>query len=176
MSLKDLWRLLKKPSNVNYSFTKEDNEHSQDIKRIKHETERLRVEADRTRIEADKRRAEVELKKYDDLLNDYDDEEDEGEMDEGGDIQTTLSAIPAILGMMKGNGQTIPPPIVNFSPSPIPQLSDDEIRNFIKQQDKKKIKFAKTLPKEILKQQAINNFHIDERSAERAYEIMQREF
>jgi hypothetical protein len=178
MTLRTLWNLFRAkdenakvvPPNVNHQLTDEDRRHSAEMRRLRQENEQMEK-----RFELLRKQKLIE--RQESLLYDDEEEEEDGE-DEDEDSQ--------ILGMVTqlfntATGAQKSPAVSEFAPQPSPQtfqtgLSDADIRDFIVKQDRKYIKVAKTMPKELLKRQAMQQMGITEQEAERAHQILITEF
>jgi hypothetical protein len=169
MSFKDLWRILRKKPVLSTTESQSDIERKKELNLQERqlEIEMRRMELDELK-RAQRRNTFEEFKEN--LENNYDDGEEEDS-----EIGQIIGAVPSILSMIKGGqgSSDVQQTTSSNHPAPNPHLSDEEIKEFINKQDKKKIKFAKTLPKGILKSQLTKNFGLSDADSERAYEILQ---
>lgn len=187
MSLKKAWKALigkeetisipekvAKDPRCNHEFTEEDRFHSAEMRRMRQEQQRIQMKMQHLQMKRD----------LEELKAEFEEEEEEG----GDDNSEMLTQFLSILTAAKGGVQQNPyNPQQNMNsyvemPPSMPQeqqsqmISDEEIRQFLKQQDKGKIRLAKTMPKAIVKSQAMQQTGIDENTAERAYQILMAEF
>jgi len=173
MSLKDLWFILKKKDpRANKQFTEEDQKKSQEVRQLQHDIKMRRLDAERAR-------ADYELAKYENRIKEeFGDDEDENEGQELAALQTILSPFfnkqqqPGQEGFYSPPTDTSP----SFQVENKNEITDEDIKSFIKSQPKMYVKMAKKAPKSMVIQQSMNKMGLTESQALRAYDILQEEF
>lgn len=171
---KETIEVKEKDNRNNHTFTDEDREHSWEMRRLRQETARIqqKMQLMQQRKELEELKAEL-----------YD--EDETEDDDNNDLMDMLSQIiMASRNNQGGNtfaGNEMNSNINNSPQSPSnPQqnrtFTDDDIRNFIKSQNKIYVKIAKKTDKNNLKEKIREKMPLTDADYERAYEILQKEF
>jgi len=170
MSLKDLWSIIKGTdkkvvdARANHQFSDADREHAEEMRKLRQETARIQQ-----KMQLMEQKRELQDLKAE-LYDGDDDEDDDGE----NDVATLVSQL---FGAVKSGVSQSPPTIVNpQSAAYHPKLSDNDIRSFIVKQDRKHIKLAKTMPKEIVKRKISEQIQLTDEEFERAHQILLSEF
>jgi len=147
--------LMNKDKRNNYTFTDEDRERSQAIKKAKHEAELNRIAFENKKAEMDMRKLELDFK------------EEYGSKNEG--MKEILELVTPIIKSMQ-NGSKTPS-------APVPaSITEDDIRKFIEVQPKAYIKLAKKAPKSEVLAGVMMKFKLNEEQANKAYDILMSEF
>ena len=154
-----------KPKRVpNYDFDDVDREHALAMRRINRE---IRVmELQMQKLEAKARLEEVKAELY----GEEEDEEIEKSPDDAL-LNTLLSSV------MQGKAQSQQvTPATPFNTVSAPVLSDEQIRQFLSNQNHDKIQQAKQMPKPLLKQYVQSQSGMSDADFERAHKILIEEF
>lgn len=172
MSLKDLWFIFKKKDpRANKQFTEDDQKKSLEVRQAMHDIKMRRLDAERAR-------ADYELAKYENKIKDEFGDEDEGDDGELAALQTILTPFFSKKQEVQGSQDGFYSHPTNFSPSAnVPNnITDEDIKSFIKSQPKMYVKMAKKAPKNMVIQQSMSKMGLTEAQALRAYDILQEEF
>lgn len=197
MAWRDLWNIVRnkseKPSNkpINHVFSDEERELSAELRALKLEKAKILAQMDieKQKIFLEKQKLELEDLKAE-LNGDDDDEQTQENNPNSFNPESILMALlmksfvggsppntsgsqqmtlnPYTQGQQQGQTQEVV--------CEKPQISDDEIRNFLKGQNKNHLKMAKILPKVAVFRMVTQQIPLTESEFERAYKIMQEEF
>jgi len=154
--------------NNSYEFNEIDRQHSLEMRRIKAETNKAYAEMERIRQQHELQKLKEEIA---DLTNPITDN----------DGDNTDNMLMTLLLPLLTKNQNVANSVTTSNPPPtttatVTEISDEEIREFIKQQDKKFIKIAKSMPKGIVLRQAQEKMNLSQNESERAYKILVEEF
>lgn len=161
------------PKPVKHDFDQFDRIQSAELRRIRQNIERMNAQAQELHVKKQLEDAQRAL--YDD--DDYDD--DDYEEEPQNDLDRVLSAFMPILNnsLKKNDSNKVVKASSEFgTQTPALEITDEEIRAFISAQDKAKIKLAKQLPKQVIKNQVKEMLGADESTAERAHQILISEY
>lgn len=147
----------------NHTFTPEDTEHAVEMRKLRQET--ARIQQKMALMEQKRELQDLKRELYDD---------EDGEDDEEDNQTQILQFLAPILGNLKGGAPQAPP--IPAAPPQSSNISDEDIRAFIVKQDRKHIKLAKTMPKEIIKRKVLAEMPMSDAEFERAHQILMTEF
>jgi len=161
MTLKILKWLGFKDKRYNYTLTDEDRDRALEIRKEKHELAKLEFEMQRKRLELEQKKMDLDFK---------------AEYGNDNNIQEIMIPVLQILQSMKtgANSSTTPP--ISKAPVLPSNLTDEDIREFIKAQNPTYIALAKKAPKSEVLAGVMQKFKLDERQANKAYDILITEF
>lgn len=156
-----------KDNRSNHMFSDEDRQCSLKLRRMNQELKELELQ--KQKIQA---QAEIdELKAVIADMNKGDEPNDNST-----DMLLMSILAPILAGKMQNNVQTSPTVNTSITATSKQELTDDELRDIIEQQDKKYIKLAKLTPKELVKRKVMSLAPINENEFERAYQILIAEY
>ena len=186
MTFSDLWKILRKPKAKSWIIPPnfEDKIEMEEKKQFEREERRMQIEMQKLQIEETKRlqakktfediKSSLNITPEDEYDEDYEDEADD-------DLAMFTSIIDRIMPQNQNTGGS--PQISRNTPTlqatnstSAVSVSDEDIRSFIKQQKPYNISVAKRMKKAEVVARAKVEMGLSEKDAERAYEIMIKEF